>query len=347
MLHGAIDQAGSNPPRPTIADVARTAGVSVAVVSYALNGKPGVSPATRERVLRAADDLGWRPSAAARSVRGGTRSVGLAVSTEPGCMARSSYFLDFIAATDQVLLAAGLTLSLQVERAGIPGEVYRTWWAERRFEVFIVPDLLTDDPRVGVLRRIHAPAVVLSPYGGGEGLASVSMDEADAGARTVAYLAELGHVAVAVVTGPTRIHRTLVRLGAFAAAADDRGCRVIHRETDGTAAEAAAATNALLSGPEPPTAIAYDTDTMAVAGLAVAHRSGVEVPWGVSIVAGTDSELTRLATPAITALPASAVELGAATGRAVLEVLGGQVDVRVVLPVGGLAVRGTTGPPAV
>ena len=52
--------------RPTITDVARAAGVSIAVVSYALNGRPGVSAATRERVLRVADEFGWRPSAAAQ-----------------------------------------------------------------------------------------------------------------------------------------------------------------------------------------------------------------------------------------------------------------------------------------
>src|SRR5665647_1736074 len=54
------------PSRPTIRDVAKAAGVSIVVVSYALNGRPGVSATTRDRVLRVADEYGWRPSTSAR-----------------------------------------------------------------------------------------------------------------------------------------------------------------------------------------------------------------------------------------------------------------------------------------
>jgi DNA-binding LacI/PurR family transcriptional regulator len=49
--------------RPTIADVARRAGVSLAAVSFAVNDRPGVAPETRARILAAAQELGWRPSA--------------------------------------------------------------------------------------------------------------------------------------------------------------------------------------------------------------------------------------------------------------------------------------------
>jgi DNA-binding LacI/PurR family transcriptional regulator len=54
--------------RPTIDDVARRAGVSSAAVSFAMNGRPGVGEATRDRILRAAEELGWRPSAPARAL---------------------------------------------------------------------------------------------------------------------------------------------------------------------------------------------------------------------------------------------------------------------------------------
>jgi DNA-binding LacI/PurR family transcriptional regulator len=54
--------------RPTIADVARRAGVSATAVSFAVNDRPGVSPETRERILDVARELGWRPSASARAL---------------------------------------------------------------------------------------------------------------------------------------------------------------------------------------------------------------------------------------------------------------------------------------
>ena len=64
--------------RPTIVDVARRAGVSAAAVSFAVNDRPGVSSGTRERILAAARELGWQPSASARALtEARTRAVGL------------------------------------------------------------------------------------------------------------------------------------------------------------------------------------------------------------------------------------------------------------------------------
>ena len=137
--------------RPTIRDVAKAAGVSIAIVSYALNGRPGVSATTRDRVLRVADEYGWRPSTSARSVRSGPRAVGLAVSQEPGSLARAGAFLDFLNAASEVVATGGLALAMQVvDSVAVAAETYRQWWAERRFDLVIVPDLLADDPRVGV-----------------------------------------------------------------------------------------------------------------------------------------------------------------------------------------------------
>ena len=75
---------GTNPSdaprrrRPTIDDVAARAGVSSAAVSFAMNGRPGVGEATRQRILVAAAELGWRPSAHARALtEARPRAIGL------------------------------------------------------------------------------------------------------------------------------------------------------------------------------------------------------------------------------------------------------------------------------
>ena len=95
--------------RPTITDVARAAGVSIAVVSYALNGRPGVSAATRERVLRVADEFGWRPSAAARSMRTGPRAIGLVFDRgAAGPVAQATGVLEFIISLQEVLATRNL-----------------------------------------------------------------------------------------------------------------------------------------------------------------------------------------------------------------------------------------------
>jgi len=91
------------------------------------------------------------------------------------------------------------------------------------------------------------------------------------------------------------------------------------------------------------------SDVMALAGLDVARRTGLVVPWDVSVVAGADSVLCRLATPALTSLPSLAHDLGDALAAAVTATLDAGADAdptRVPLSIGALAVRGSTAPHA-
>lgn len=331
--------------RPTITDVARAAGVSTAVVSYALNDRPGVSAATRERVLRVADEFGWRPSVAARSVRCGTRTVGLVVTCRPGTLAAEAHFLEFVTAATEVVAAEGLSLAVHVAAPGEdPAQTYREWWAERRFTLMVVPDVRTDDERVATLRQLGAPGVVLAPAATGEGLGCVTFDEEQVAERIISAAVELGHRTVAAVTGPMDLRRTQVRVAALRTAAARFEVRLAHRATDASVEAVAAATHALLTAPEQPSLIAYDTDTGALAALDVARRCGLSVPWDVSIIAIGDSGLCRLAMPPITVLPLPMAALGAAVGQGVLAVLAGDPDHRVVVPVGGLVLRGSTSP---
>jgi DNA-binding LacI/PurR family transcriptional regulator len=331
--------------RPTITDVARAAGVSTAVVSYALNDRPGVSAATRERVLRVAEEFGWRPDVAARSVRGGPRTVGLVVTDRPGTLARDPAFLDLVAGARAVLAERSLTLVVQlVDPADDVAVTYRRWWAERRFDVVVVPDLLVDDARVAALARVRAPCVFLGPCPGPDAPTAVWFDEDQVSAGVLAAVAGFGHSAVAAVTGPLALHATRARLDALVRAGERLGVRLVHHATDASPEAAAAVTRALLTGPRPPSAVVYDGAASALAGLEVARRCGLRVPWDVSVVAIGDAALCRLASPPITVVPLPLTELGAAAGRAVLAVLDGEPARRDVVPVGGLVLRGSTCP---
>lgn len=334
------------PRRPTIVDVARAAGVSTAVVSYALNGRPGVSAATRERVLRVADEFGWRPSAAARSMRTGPRAVGLVLDHgSSGTTSQATDVLEFVIALQEVLATRDLALLLQlVDGPEAAVALYGEWWAERRFDVMVVTDVLVEDPRIDALRRLRAPTVVVGAGQGDHELAAVTVDEGEAFARVGRYLLELGHRHVALVTGPDVMARTQVRLDALTRVLDSATCVLVHEATAGTPEAAAGATRRLLTAGAAPTAIVYGSDQMAVAALDVARRSGFSVPWDLSVIAGSDSTLCRLATPSITTLPSAQAELGRATGEAVLAVLDGDLRVRRDCLVGGLAVRGSTAP---
>src|SRR6201994_2571653 len=99
------------PPRrrPTIADVARAAGVSPAAVSFAVNDRPGVSPETRERIIAVARELGWTPSASARALtEARTRAIGLVLARDAEALELDAFFVRFLSGIEQALTRGGL-----------------------------------------------------------------------------------------------------------------------------------------------------------------------------------------------------------------------------------------------
>ena len=90
--------------RVTIRDIAERAGVSKVAVSYALNGQPGVSAATRERIVSIADELGWYPNRAARALSGARADAcGLVLARPARTLALEPFFMEFIAGVESEL----------------------------------------------------------------------------------------------------------------------------------------------------------------------------------------------------------------------------------------------------
>jgi len=140
----------------------------------------------------------------------------------------------------------------------------------------------------------------------------------------VSHLAGLGHRRIARVGGFARYWHSKLRSEAFAEVAATAGLEAISVEADYTAEHGAQATRALLSSAEPPTAILYDNDVMAAAGLGVAQRLGVDVPGGISIVSWDDSALCEVIHPALTALRRDIPAAGAQAARMLQEMTAGR-----------------------
>jgi DNA-binding LacI/PurR family transcriptional regulator len=100
----------------------------------------------------------------------------------------------------------------------------------------------------------------------------------------------------------------------------------------------------LLGGPRPPTAILYDNDVMAVAGLSAAQRLGASVPADLSIVSWDDSALCELTNPALTSVGRDIAGVGAMAARMLREMVEGQRPRHAKEPAEGLQARGSTGP---
>ncbi|OON81594.1 LacI family DNA-binding transcriptional regulator [Streptomyces tsukubensis] len=316
--------------RPTIADIARRAGVSKVAVSYALNDQPGVSVQTRVRIKAIAEEVGWRPSSAARALNGArARAVGLAVCRPARTLSVEPFFMELISGIESVLAPRSIALMLQtVAGQNEEIELYRRWWGEGRVDGALLVDLRDDDTRVPALAALELPVVALGPPQAAGGLTAVWSDDGASVLETVAYLAALGHRHIARVAGLPGLAHTTVRDTAFAA-----GCRtaglpepvVVH--TDYSGDEGARATRRLLA-PEistvpgisdrRPSAIVYDNDIMAVAGLSVAQELHLDVPRDLSLVAWDDSPFTRAVRPQLSALTRDIAAYGACAARTLL-----------------------------
>ncbi|WP_326560545.1 LacI family DNA-binding transcriptional regulator [Micromonospora sp. NBC_01796] len=334
--------------RPTIADIARQAGVSKGAVSYALNGQPGVSETTRQRIIAIAREIGFNPNSAARALSGATaNAVGLALRRPARTLGIEPFFMELISGVEAELSARSYALTLQiVADPETEIAVYRRWWGERRIDGVFLCDLRVDDQRVPALEELGLPTVVIGGPGHTGRLASVWSDDAAALVETVEYLYALGHRRITRIGGLPGLLHTEIRTEAFTEVSRRLGLdRTRTVASDYTGEEGARVTRRLLSSAERPTALVYDNDVMAIAGLSVAQEMGLSVPTDLSIVAWDDSPLCRLVHPALTALSRDIPAYGANAARQLLAAIAGE-------PIDGfqdetahLTPRGSTAPP--
>jgi DNA-binding LacI/PurR family transcriptional regulator len=338
--------------RPTIADIAREAGVSKGAVSYALNGQPGVSAATRERILAIADRAGFRASTAARALAGAPANVvGLALRRPASTLGVEPFFMELISGLEAELSQHSYALLLQMVPDDLDdseNDIYRQWWHDRRVDGVLLCDMRADDPRVSAVHEMGLPAVVVGPPAAGRPLASIWSDDAVSMTEAVEYLAGLGHRRIARVAGIRELAHTATRTQAFESACARLGLTAAATMwTDYSGEDGARATRSLLAAAEPPTAVIYDNDVMAVAGLATAQQTGRTVPADLSIVAWDDSPICPLVHPPLTALTRDIVGYGALAGRLLLAAIAGDEVADVRAERARLTVRNSTAPPRV
>lgn len=334
--------------RPTIADVARAAGVSKGLVSFALNGRPGVSPESRTRILAAADELGWSPSIRARALSSNQSfAVGLVIARDPEIIADDSFFPSFISGVEQVLAPRSQSLVLSVVAdEGLEESTYRRLAAERRVDGVILTDLRSDDSRISLLRDIGLPAVSLGrPDVDAGAIPAITLDDAPAIHDVVRHLVDLGHSRIAHVAGPARMLHAGARKTSFLRAMASFGlAEPLVVETNFSAADGARATSELLNGPARPTAIVYANDAMAIAGLGAARRAGLDVPGDLSIVGFDDSAIGRYIEPALATVATDAMGWGFTAADALLRLVGGEDVGDIELAPADLVIRASTAP---
>jgi DNA-binding LacI/PurR family transcriptional regulator len=330
----------------TITDIAKRAGVSKGAVSYALNGRPGLSDATRARILEIAEELGWHPNRAARALSAArANACGLVLARPAKTLAFEPFFMELIAGVEAELSDRSIALTIQlVDDVEEEVAVHRSWWAERRVDGVLVVDLRVDDPRVAELVRLGLPAVVVGGPPDDHALPAVWDDHAVVVEEIVRYLAALGHTRIGRVAGVPSFLSTRRRTAAFLALTGELSLWSKVVTTDFSPESGARATRKLLSEPEPPTAIVYDSGVLGVTGLGVAHQMGFVVPDDVSMVAWDDSLVCQVVHPPLTAVSRDIPAYGAQAARHLLAAIEDSAQGDVETPAGVLVPRASTGP---
>jgi DNA-binding LacI/PurR family transcriptional regulator len=334
--------------RPTIEDVARLAGVSKGAVSFALNGRPGVAEDTRSRILEAAEELGWTPSARAKALsERRALAVGLIIARAPAQIGSDPFFAQLLAGVETVLSRESYALVLSVvkdqddERA-----TYRRLAVDGRIDGVILTDPRTNDPRYELLQQLGLQGVVVGDSASGGPVPRYGADERGAIEQAVFHLVDLGHSNIAHVSGTPNLTHAVLRRNAFQSALRRAGVEVGPVVTGRFTAEGgAAATRRLLGEPDPPTAILYASDLMAIAGLAVAREMGFSIPEELSIVGFDDIPLTEHVHPRLTTIRQDPVVAGEIAARALLAIIRGDDPPTTQPPEPTLVIRDSTASP--
>ncbi|MFG2832902.1 LacI family DNA-binding transcriptional regulator [Streptomyces sp. NPDC048434] len=303
----------------TMADVARQAGVSVSTVSHVINGTRFVKDETREQVLEAMRSSGYIPNTIARSlVTASTRTIGLAVSA-----VTNFHFADMVSAIDATARAAGYTL-LIADTHDDPAEELRVVQNlhQRRVDGLLLATAAgARGAALRYLKDTGLPTVLI------DRCASTSFDQigtanVESTARLVDHLADLGHTRIGMIAGRRGVRTSSERVRGWqrgmARQGLDAGQELVV-SGHSHAYTAQQATERLLSGERPPSALVVGNNHMTLGVLRALSRKSVKVPQDLALCVFDDFEWADLLQPQLTAIAQPVEEIGARSVRMLID----------------------------
>jgi LacI family transcriptional regulator len=337
-------------PAPTLRDVAEAAGVHAATASRALNPATRglVNADTARRVIKVAEQLGYRPNPIARGLKTSkSGTVGLVIPdlTNP-------LFPPIVRGIEEVLEPAGYS-GLIVNTDNDPGR--EQWQIEhlraRQVEGLIVATARVEHPLMQQLHREGVVMVMVNRRPEGVDVPSITPDDAAGVELAVRHLAGLGHTRIAHVAGPQSTSTGVSRARAFRAAVRDHGLAddpALVTTTDSWSESAGAdGLRRLLDAGTEFTAIFAGNDLIALGCYDVFRERGIECPDEMSVVGFNDMPFLDKLRPPLTTIAIPHQQIGAEAARLLLDAIADPTrpSRSVLLPL-SLVVRGSTAPPA-
>jgi len=326
--------------RPTLADVAARAGVSTALVSIAIRDVPGVSASTRERILRVAEEMGYRPDTRARLLRSNrSHLIGVCFGVQ------HAFHGDLVGALYDAAESAGYELALSAVTANRDERRAVASLLQDRCEAIILLGPAAPPEYVTELAA-RLPLVVVARAMRGVDVVRTADDEGLQ--QAVDHLVGLGHRRIAHIDGG-RAPGAAERRRGYRQAMERHGLGAEIRVIAGglTEDEGAAGAHTLLAQHPRPTAVAVFNDRSATGVLDVARTAGLAVPGDLSVVGFDNSRLALLSQFDMTTVAQDAKRIaGLAVARVIDRLDGNPITRREQITPPQLIIRSTTSPPA-
>lgn len=303
--------------RATLKDVAHAAGVSQSTTSRAMSGEGYVADAVRQRVLAAADELGYVPHAMARSLRKQVnRSIGVLVSD-----LRNTFYADLAAGIASRARSQGYTMML-VDDEGLPDVeqgAAEAFVATRAAGVIVTP--LSADVSSYLLKQ-NIPVVEVDRQFSAGRCDGVIIDNAGIAKRMTDHLVDLGHSRIALLIDETNWTTGRERFAGYQRSLVESGVSAdpsLVISAGWTVDDARKAAVDMLARRDHPTAVFAANNVLAEGVWRAASDLGLRIPDDLSIVSFDDTQWMSMVTPGITAVSQDAVALGGTAMDRLLE----------------------------
>lgn len=316
--------AARSPDKVTLADVAAEAGVSMMTVSRVVNDRPGVGDATRRRVRRAIDTLGYRPNIVARGLKASrSHTLGLLVPdiTNP-------YFPEIVRGAEDVAFDAGYTVLLNnvIEDTGREAAALQAF-EDRRVDGVIACSPRLPEERLHQLLRRHDAAVVINRRAPADVAGSVRVDHEHGARIAVRHLLDVGCRRIAMLSGPPSSHAGHERRAGLDAELGQRGTTLCEDDVEPgapTVDGGARAAAALLARRPDLDGLLCFNDLVAAGAMQALADAGRRVAEDVAVIGYDDIPFARMFTPSLTTLHVPTYELGVHAMRMLLARMDGR-----------------------
>jgi len=303
----------------TIKDVAALAGVSFTTVSHVLNETRPVSPEARARVLAAVEEIGYLPSAVARSLRKSeTKIVGVLVPN-----VQNPFFAELVCGVEECCRLSGYSVLIcNSDNDPRHQQDYMRTLLEKRVDGLLLSSAGDDQALARIFKMARVPAVTVDRLVPGVRGDRVAVHNLQGARLAVEHLLALGHRRIACISGPREFEVSRERVEGWRRAHAEAGVGVDETlivESDYSSPGGYAATRALLDGARGVTAVFASNDMMAVGALRAAAERGLKLPQQLSVVGFDNIELSRYVFPALSTAGVPIRELGAEAGRVLIE----------------------------